>query len=228
MKYCSSRIFCKELTSITDTENYEVKDIPSHPLHRSELEKLGGRQGLEKCPNPFVQLWLHPSLVLPQVFIEFEDFKQVPELIVLPAQQGISVSLRCGGHLTSTKAHCVPSKFNQGDLTCSISTSASPASIAASTVKSKRSIDSGKNQGLSISTIWNTFEDKVSPIWSDLTPDVFKCTTSIAGCDFCFYYLATYNLTASPAACVGGCSLGAFASCSNLIVSSLVKTLDLT
>ena len=111
MKYCSSRIFCKELTSITDTENYEVKDIPSHPLHRSELEKLGGRQGLEKCPNPFVQLWLHPSLVLPQVFIEFEDFKQVPELIVLPAQQGISVSLRCGGHLTSTEIYVLNPVF---------------------------------------------------------------------------------------------------------------------
>merc|ERR1719445_1892439 len=92
------------VTKIIDTENYDVKDIPSHPLHRSELEKLGGPSGnLEKCPNPFVQLWLHPSLVLPQVFIEFED-------------------------------------FNQGDLTCSLSTSPT-ASIAASTVKSKRSIE---------------------------------------------------------------------------------------
>ena len=210
------------VTKIVETESYDVKDIPSHPLHRAELEKLAEPTS-RKCANPFVQLWLHPSLLLPQVFVEFEDFKDLPELIVLPAQRGISVSLKCKGHLTSTKAHCVPSKFNQGDLTCSVS--ASPE-IAAS-VKSKRSVDDSK-KSLSISTIWQNFQEKVSPIWSAITPDVFACTTSIAGCDFCFYYLATYNLTAPPAACVGGCSLGTFGSCSKLVVSSLVKTLDLT
>ena len=115
---------------ITETKDYGVRDIPSHPLKRSELEKFH-----ENCQKPIIQLWLHPSLILPQVFIEFEDFAQVPELMVLPAQQGISVSLRCGGHLASTKAHCVPTKFNQGSLTCSLS---SVVESAAASVKSKR------------------------------------------------------------------------------------------
>ena len=51
-----------------------------------------------------------------------------------------------------------------------------------------------------------------------------SCGASVAGCDFCFYFLATYNVSAGPSACVGGCSLGTFGSCSSLVGTSIIKT----
>ena len=71
------------------------------------------------------------------------------------------------------------------------------------------------------------YECSPRPLWSKLTPDVFSCTASVVGCDFCIYYLSTYNLTATPAACIGGCSLGTFGSCSKLVANSIVETFDL-
>ena len=91
-----------------------------------------------------------------------------------------------------------------------------------------RSVDSDESGlNLSLGTLWKGWNNNIKPIWSSLAPEIFSCTTSIVGCDFCFYYLSTYNLSVAPAACVGGCSLGAFGSCSKLVSSSLIKTIDL-
>ena len=162
-------------------------------------------------------------MILPKYTLEYNDLSEVPKSMILPAQSGISVTLHCNSE-ASVKIHCVPEKLDQGSLTCSLAANNIPK-ISAST-KSKRNVKIPK-----FSVISDTMEDlnqNVAPIWSDLTPEVFSCTTSIAGCDFCFYYLSTYNLSVAPAACVGGCSLGAFGACSKLITSSLIKTLDLS
>jgi len=55
----------------------------------------------------------------------------------------------------------------------------------------------------------SSFEETL-PIWEDLTPSVLKCAGSVAGCDYCLYFASTYNISVSPAACIGGCSLGTF------------------
>ena len=163
-------------------------------------------------------------MILPSTSLAFRDLNEVPDVLILPAQKGISVSMQCDQKQAMT-VHCVPKKFNQGSLTCSLA-SGSP-SIAASVVKSKRSAVVKDSNLISLKTLWQDLNKNTRPIWSSLAPEIFSCTTSIAGCDFCFYYLSTYNLSVAPAACVGGCSLGAFGSCSKLISSSLIKTLDL-
>ena len=98
-----------------------------------------------------------------------------------------------------------------------------PPGIAAVT-RSKREIGGGRGR---ISEFMEDFQENVRPLWSSLTPDVFTCSASVVGCDFCIYYLATYNLTAPPAACIGGCSLSTFSSCSKLVAKSLVQTIEL-
>ena len=87
-----------------------------------------------ECPYPEIKFWLHPSLILPQSSMEFNSMTEVPDALILPAQKGISISLQCNNKGSIT-VHCVPRKFNQGSLTCSLA-SVSP-SIAASKI-SKR------------------------------------------------------------------------------------------
>lgn len=153
--------------------------------------------------------------------LEFSEIGLIPESgLILPAQRGISVSLQCSLQASIT-AHCVPRKFNQGSLTCRMASESTPSTAA---VKSKRSIVDSNG---SLATLWKDWNKNVKPIWSDLAPSVFTCAASLAGCDFCFYYLATYNLSVAPAACVGGCSLSTFGSCSGVISTSIIKTLEL-
>ena len=150
--------------------------------------------------------------------IEFSDLSEMPDIMVLPAQSGVTVSLGCGPG-AFIQVHCVPEKFDQGKLVCTLDQSQPRISAR----RIQRSLDENKPK-LSILT---DFNENVRPILSKMAPEIFGCTTSIAGCDFCFYYLATYNLSVAPAACVGGCSLGAFGACSKLIPSSILKTFDL-
>ena len=197
--------------------NVTVEAVHTYPLPRKELQGLMGgglERPSEECVRPRIRLWLHPSIIMPQVNLEFNDLNQIPEMMVLPAQKGISVTFECSAK-ASISAYCIPTKFNRGQLTCKLASEVGP-SIAAT--RSKRS---------AASAMFENFNKEVKPLWSSLTPDVFSCTASLAGCDFCIYYLGTYNLTAPPAACVGGCSLSTFGSCSKLVVNSFVKTFDL-
>ena len=198
--------------------NVTVEAVHTYPLPRKELQGLMGgglERPSEECVRPRIRLWLHPSIIMPQVSLEFNDFNQIPEMMVLPAQKGISVTFECSAK-ASISAYCIPTKFNRGQLTCKLASEVGGPSIAAS--RSKRS---------AAAAIFENFKKDVKPLWSALTPDVFSCTASVAGCDFCMYYLGTYNLTAPPAACIGGCSLSTFGSCSKLVVNSFVKTFDL-
>jgi hypothetical protein len=209
-----------------------VETVHTHPLAKSELEALLAETtalGRGQCKQPGIKLWLHPSIILPHFSLNYESLADFPEMLILPAQKGISVSLKCG-LASSITAHCVPRKFNQGDLTCQLSTTWPVASMIEESDIKRRSVEDDENSStslFSLKTLLSEFNKKIRPIWSSLTPDVFSCSASIAGCDFCFYYLATYNLSVAPAACVGGCSLGTFGSCSKLVGTSLVETFDL-
>ncbi len=215
-------------------EGQIFEPVTTHPLYRQELESLMNLTlDVEECEEPSLKFWLHPSLILPRVSMEFFDLANVPEAMILPAQKGISVSLGCSATASIT-AYCVPRKFNQGSLTCRLASTLLPtvkASIAKPlpepSRRPRKSRAIAEKSKFSLATLWQDFEANVRPIWSALTPDVFTCTASLAGCDFCFYYLSTYNLSVAPAACVGGCSLSAFSSCSKLIPNSFVKTLKL-
>ena len=115
-------------------------------------------------------------MVLPQTSLEFNDINEVPEALIFPAQKGISISMQCN-HKGALTVHCVPRKFNQGSLTCSLA-SISP-SIAASKIISKRSVEADSNSLISLSTLWKDWNKNTRPIWSGLAPQMFSCTTSI-------------------------------------------------
>ena len=79
--------------------------------------------------------------------------------------------------------------------------------------------------------------------WQNLVPKVVGCYASVSGikrvrvstfiysfllipgCDFCYYFLAVYNLSVTPAVCNGGCALGVLGSCSALLTDSFSSTL---
>merc|ERR1719229_1587624 len=63
--------------------------------------------------------------------------------------------------------------------------------------------------------------------WGRLVPSALSCGGSIAGCDFCLYFFATYNVSAHPNVCVGGCSLSTIGSCSSLVGTSMMETYKL-
>ena len=70
------------------------------------------------------------------------------------------------------------------------------------------------------------FSDAFSA-WGRLLPSAMKCGGSVAGCDFCLYFFATYNVSAHPNVCVGGCSLSTVGSCTSLIGTSITETYNL-
>ena len=60
--------------------------------------------------------------------------------------------------------------------------------------------------------------------WEELLPSILGCYGSVAGCDYCFYFLSTYNLSVVPSACSSGCSFAVFGSCVSLITESFTNT----
>merc|ERR1711935_291258 len=76
------------------------------------------------------------------------------------------------------------------------------------------------NTNVLIETASAGFDDIIGH-WKDLLPSAVGCFTSVAGCDFCYYFLATYNLSLSPASCNGGCSLSVVGSCTALLSDSI-------
>ena len=43
----------------------------------------------------------------------------------------------------------------------------------------------------------------------------------MAACDYCLYFLSAYNVTAPPAACVGGCSIGTYGNCASVVGTAI-------
>ena len=46
-------------------------------------------------------------------------------------------------------------------------------------------------------------------------------------CPISLYFFATYNVSAHPNVCVGGCSLSTIGSCSSLVGTSMMETYKL-
>jgi len=116
---------------------------------------------------------------------------------------------------------CVPKQLSVGELTCAAITSnlkdknKSPEALA----RHHRSIEDNKD--------WTNIWSDMGQLWDNwklLVPEIFSCTASVAGCDMCFYFLGTYNYSVVPAACVGGCTINTFDSCTGVISKSFIET----
>ena len=223
----------------------------NHPMERTELVKAISykhqKEDQKGCVKPNITIWSHPTIFTPETIFNFEGIEQFPEkALVLPATGGVSLEISCDNGNNQTLAKkiiytCVPKQYDVGNLTCM--TFADSSAYQYSPQRRRRGV--GKlayalNEYFNLThfnrsvleTYSNTFGETLKGIYAadfwrlerKLLPNIMSCGASVAGCDYCLYFLTTYNLTISPAACVGGCSLGTFASCSSLIGTSFVNT----
>ena len=194
-----------------------------------------GEEG--ECIHPEITLWSHETILAPETTFHFRTVDEFPnKALVLPASGGVSLALDCRGRQNGTKTYthlyaCVPKQYDVGNLTCMTFVD---EEYGESIFRHKRDV---RNFSHIISSYFNLthysniIKENSSHAMAillkktrNLLPSIMGCGASVAGCDYCMYFLTTYNLTVSPAACVGGCSLGTFASCSSLVGTSFVNT----
>jgi hypothetical protein len=168
----------------------------------------------------------------------------LPSVIMFPLQTGIRVKMDCVAEYV-----CLPEKFDKGKLTCLVYTPASAMAL----VRARRAMDEkpkekeekevrGVNTPIihrNVNVYCLTFilqslmyraKDLFSDafgVWDVLVPRALSCTGSVAGCDFCLYFFATYNVSAHPNVCVGGCALGTVGSCTSLVGQAIQETYKL-
>lgn len=190
-----------------------VDQIPSHPLYWKELHRIA-TVNKDKCQNiTHFQVELPNSIFTPKSIYNIPNPINETKMFLFSIPNGIRVSLMC--HESSNINYiCLPNKFDTGNLTCMVDL---PDNTA---LRPRRSPEVEDDFMI---TAVDVFRNSAR-IWEKIMPSVFSCSISYAGCDFCFYFLSTYNISASPAACVGGCSLGAFGGCTRLIGSAIQET----
>ena len=213
----------------------------THPMAKMELIKaidaLKEKNKIEQCNNVNVSIWSHATLFTPKTIFNFPNLDEFPsKALILPATGGISLKIECKtvddeSEIYSSYYGCVPKQFDVGNLTCTSIQGKLLEDGNFDSSRPKRSLGHTINEYFNF-THFNRLikENTPSTIATalkntrSLLPNIMSCGASVAGCDYCMYFLTTYNLTVSPAACVGGCSLGTFASCSSLIGTSFVNT----
>ena len=167
----------------------------------------------------------------------FSGVDEFPEkALILPATGGISLELDCVRKENITKSYknlytCVPKQYDVGNLTCMSFRNKLGYGSSSKNKRSMRKLTHSINQYFNLTHFSKLIKENSSNAIAvalkntrKLLPNIMSCGASVAGCDYCMYFLTTYNLTVSPAACVGGCSLGTFASCSSLVGTSIVNT----
>lgn len=198
--------------STSSEQHVSISQIPTQSLLRAELDRI---QNLNQCQNLLtIQINVEPSILIPTGRISL-DYSQMPSILIVPSLGELRVDYTC--EKSSFSYQCLPSRFDSGNLTCF------------STFVPKQGRKQGEHPDLySRRPKRDAFKKTVDgtlKAWKGLLPNVIACSSSFAGCDFCMYFLATYNISASPAACVAGCSLGSFGTCSTLVTTSLTSSL---
>ena len=213
----------------------------THPMEKSELIKalnsLKEDRRINHCNDTNITIWSHSTFFAPETVFNYRNIDKFPRrALILPAIGGVSLKLDCTTSENETELYsnyytCVPKQYDVGNLTC---TSISGKHTEDSNPRPKRNIRSlshAINKYLNFTHFKRIIKENSPNTIAialkntrKLLPNIMSCGASVAGCDYCMYFLTTYNLTVSPAACVGGCSLGTFASCSSLVGTSFVNT----
>ena len=213
----------------------------THPMDKSELtraiDSFKEDKRIKQCSNVNISIWSHATLFTPETVFKFQNLDEFPQkALILPATGGVSLRIDCQkendeSEMYSSYYGCVPKQYDVGNLTCTSIRGKFLDDSNLSQARIKRSLGHTINTYFNF-THFNRLIKENSPSTigialkntRKLLPNIMSCGASVAGCDYCMYFLTTYNLTVSPAACVGGCSLGTFASCSSLIGTSFVNT----
>ena len=214
----------------------------THPMERSELAKVLNtfpqRNEDKGCNEIDISVWSHSTAFTPDTIFNFSNIEQFPKkALVLPATGGISLTVGCIKRIKNeTKTYnsvytCVPKQYDVGNLSCITLKNQLREGYGSRKTRNTRALSTTINEFLNFTHFSKLIKENSSHAISialkntrKLLPNIMSCGASVAGCDYCMYFLTTYNLTVSPAACVGGCSLGTFASCSSLLGTSFVNT----
>ena len=217
-------------TVVNNKIEVAYEEVRTSPLTRTELENI---YELKKptCPNPIFSVDIIEKTFLPRTSLTY-TLDTFPRAVILPVGGGVSVSVVC--ELDVLRFSCVQSKYDAGDLACIATTSVAGRYSISENKKQKRSVN---NKSLAsadeeklidaideLAVIVEEFGGIISS-WQDLVPSVVGCYASLSGCDFCFYFLAVYNLSVTPAVCNGGCALGVIGSCSAMVTQSIQNTI---
>ena len=199
----------------------------THPLRKEELHRLARTSVSSRgCMPEMVSVSVPRTILTPRrnelYGYSLDGF---PRMAIFPVQSGIRVRLECASDISSaeTKAAieyaCVPNN-DDGDLTCLVSTPPPPPPA-----RSRREVSNTRadSQPAILSKVRGVFSDAFSA-WRGMVPSALSCTGSLAGCDFCLYFFATYNVSAHPNVCLSGCALGTVGSCTSLIGTSVTET----
>merc|ERR1712130_306632 len=214
------------IVTVSESSAY-YEEVATSPLTKSELKSihLDKRQD---CLSPTITINILPTMFLPKTELSY-TLDTFPTALILPIGEGVGLALHCAdAQYTFT---CRPTATKDRELACISSKSQSTNS------KHKREVTrdtEGKspaaqnatieeNKKALIETASDGFEDVIGH-WKDLLPSAFTCFASVAGCDFCYYFLGTYNISLSPAACSGSCSLSVVGSCTGLMTESISNT----
>merc|ERR1719422_880367 len=215
------------IVTVSESSAY-YKEVATSPLTKSELKSihLDKRQD---CLSPTITINILPTIFLPKTELSY-TLDTFPTALILPIGEGVGVAIHCAdAQYTFT---CRPTATTDRELACITSKSQSTTNS-----KHKREVTrdtEGKssaaqnatieeNKKALIETASDGFEDVIGH-WKDLLPSAFTCFASVAGCDFCYYFLGTYNISLSPAACSGSCSLSVVGSCTGLMTESISNT----
>lgn len=203
-------------------ESIEAEDIPSYSLARKEIRKITGSLG---CRPDAMTVRTARTILTPEPEFKFPltDGKELPEVLLFPLQSGLDVTFACGSD-TKAEFSCIPSldgNDSNMDLTCSYTSGQMQQRVQS---RSRRRVPSAAEKNLE--DVQKVFGDAFG-VWKDMVPSVLSCTGAVAGCDFCLYFFTTYNISAHPNVCIGGCALGTVGSCTSLIGTSLVKSMEL-
>ena len=123
----------------------------------------------------------------------------LPASLLLPTAGGLAVQLECGA--ASRGLTCRPAQPGNV-LSCRVR--------ATNQARARRALPS---VGEEVTSLLDS--------WEALVPGVVGCYASLAGRDFCFYFLATYNISITPAVCNPSCALGVVKNCATLPLSFL-------
>ena len=203
----------------------EMKTIS---LTRREVETLYETVKPD-CPRPefVVRVADSGSGVIP-ASQQTHSLSSLPRVFILPALGSVSLSLSCN-ETVLTNYSCSPVREpgeHGGDTTCF---------LFRQSRRAKR--ESVTSVGEEMSKIRAEVTEIVEE-WQELTPRVIGCYSSIAGqtsplplpcltslvagCDFCFYFFSSYNISVSPGACSTGCLMGTIGSCATIISQVLL------
>jgi len=214
-------------TVVDDKMEVDYEKVRTSPLTRKEVENI---YELKKptCPNPIFTVDIIEKTYIPRTSLTY-TLDTLPKAVVLPVGGGVSVGVVCGEEVF--RFSCVLSKYDSGDLAC-IATNSGEARTHHRQKRSENTTeidanddDEKLNASLHELEVIDAEFGGIIDSWKDLVPKVVGCYASLSGCDFCFYFLAVYNLSVTPAVCNGGCALGVTKSCTAMVSHSIKNLL---